>query len=310
MYDVDMTCSAKHFLICSGRRRTEPAARPSMEETRPAPWHGRRCHPPTYRRVVTLPTLLLERRRAREEEPPAHSSTPSWRGSRAYSSPVPSSAALQRSLLPRSERRRPDASGGRSCQARNPRRRIISCRSYQGGGPRDPREEADRAPPQGGRAARAAQRVLALRDPNRPNNAENEERRRATIESDGCHWVLIGLRPELDKGAAGGADRHVVHRSLRFGQLSGTTASRVELSRCGAFDGVGGRGAGNGDGRFPTPAAESRLWRSCASPNVHARRRASSTKGCNPPPPLAPGRLRGAAMAGSAHVRGDDPPGA
>jgi hypothetical protein len=63
--------------------------------------------------------------------------------------------------------------------------------------------------------------VLALRDPNLPNNAENEEHRRATIESDGCHWVLIVLRQELDKGEGGadGADRRVVDLTLRFGQL-------------------------------------------------------------------------------------------
>jgi hypothetical protein len=73
----------------------------------------------------------------------------------------------------------------------------------------------------GAAADDAAAKVKALRklnkywyyDPN-TSNTTYKAYRRATIESDGCHLILIVLRQELDKGE--GANREVVHESVRF----------------------------------------------------------------------------------------------
>jgi hypothetical protein len=75
----------------------------------------------------------------------------------------------------------------------------------------------------GAAADDAAAKVKALRtlneywdydDSGEKSNAEYEEHRRATVESDGCHLVLIVLRQELDKGD--GANREVVKESVLF----------------------------------------------------------------------------------------------
>jgi hypothetical protein len=49
------------------------------------------------------------------------------------------------------------------------------------------------------------------------SNTKYKAYRSATIESDGCHLILIALRQELDKGD--GANREVVEESIRFLQL-------------------------------------------------------------------------------------------
>jgi hypothetical protein len=137
--------------------------------------------------------------------------------------------------------------------------------------------------------------------PTNPNThaEKNEAYRRATIDRGG-ERLLLGP----DRAAAAGArqgrgrgrERGPPRRRPPFAPVracsSETTASRVELSRRDAMRRL--RPASEAVARTmtafsPTPAtAESRLWRSCASPNVHVRRRASSTKGCNPPPPWHP----------------------